>query len=104
MFQRLAFQELHGDKRLSILLPDVIDRADVRVIQGGGGLRLALEASQSLSVSGNLLGQELQGDETTEPGILGLEDHTHPAAAQPLDDSVVGDGLADHGEENPEAR
>ena len=28
--------------------------------------------------------------------VLGLLDHTHPAAAQLLDDAVVRDGLANH--------
>ena len=31
-----------------------------------------------------------------EFSVLGLVDHTHPAAAQLLDDAVVRDGLADH--------
>jgi hypothetical protein len=31
-----------------------------------------------------------------ETGVLGLVDHAHPAAAELLEDVVVGDGLADH--------
>jgi len=30
--QRLAFQQLHGDKRLAVLLPDVVNGADMRMI------------------------------------------------------------------------
>ena len=104
MFQRHAVQKLHRDESLASLLPNVIDRADIRMIQCGCGLRLALETGQGLSVSGNLLRQELQGDETMEPGVFGLVDHTHPAAAQPFDDAVMRDGLAEHwttGERSP---
>ena len=32
-----------------------------------------------------------------QPHVLGFVDHTHPAAAQLLDDAVVRDGLTDHG-------
>jgi hypothetical protein len=32
MFQRVAFQVLHGDERFTILFPNVVYRADVRMI------------------------------------------------------------------------
>jgi hypothetical protein len=44
----------------------------------------------------DIIGQELQGDEALKLGILGLVDHSHPAATEFLDDAVVRDGLADH--------
>jgi hypothetical protein len=74
---------------------DVVDRADVGVIQCGCGLGCALKAGQCLRVPGDIIGQELQGHKTMEPGILGLVNHTHPATTQFLDDAVVRDGLAD---------
>src|SRR6266700_7528257 len=87
-----AVQKLHGNESLAILLPGVIDRANIRMIQRGCGLRLPLETSQGLSVSGNLLRQKLESDETMEPGVLGLVDHTHTAAAQLLQDAIVRNG------------
>src|SRR5437867_5238134 len=96
MFQRHAVQKLHRDESLASLLPNVIDRADIRMIQCGCGLRLALETGQGLSVSGNLLRQELQGHETMEPDIFGLVNDTHAATAQLLQDAVVRNGLAEH--------
>ena len=53
--------------------------------------------SKRLRVLGYVLRQEFQGDEAPKLGVLSLVDHTHPAAAQLLDDAVVRDGLADHG-------
>ena len=47
MLQRDAFQKFHGDERLPVLFANVVDRADVRMIQRGGGLRFALKACQS---------------------------------------------------------
>jgi hypothetical protein len=49
----------------------------------------------------NVLRQEFEGDAAVQPGVLGLVDHTHPAAAQLLDDAVMRDGLADDGERSP---
>ena len=83
------------------LLADVVNGADVGMVESGGGLGFALEAAESLRVSGDLVGQELQGDEAAELNVLGLVDDTHAAAAEFLDDAVVRDGLADQGERIP---
>ena len=95
VLQRLAVKELHGDEALALLLPDLVDGADIGVVQGRGGLGLAPEAFQCLRVLGHVIGQELEGNEATERRVLSLIHHTHPAAAQLLDDAVVRDGLAD---------
>src|SRR4051794_14529806 len=79
------------------LLPDLMDRADVGMVEGRRSLSFSLETSQGLGVSGDLVRQELQGNKAMESSVLGLVDHTHPAAAQLLDDAVVRDGFADHG-------
>ena len=73
-----------------------MDGADVGMIQRRGGLSLALEAGQCLGVFSDSIGQKLQRNETAKSCVLRLVDHTHPAAAQFLDNAVVRDGLADH--------
>ncbi len=95
MLQRHAVQKLHGDERFAVLFPNVINRADVWVVQCGRGLSLALKAGECLRFTGNLLRQELESDETMQPRVLSLIDNTHPTAAQFLDDAIVRDGLAD---------
>ena len=67
------------------------------MIQRGSGLRFALKPSQRLGILGEFFGQELQCDEAVKRGVLSLVDHTHPAAAELLDDVVVRDKLVDHG-------
>ena len=94
--QRHAFQILHDDKGLTIVLADLVDGTYVRVIQRRSGTRFAAEAFQRLRVLSVAFGQELQGDEADKFGVFGLVYHTHPAAAQFLDDSIVRDALADH--------
>jgi hypothetical protein len=41
-----------------------------------------LKTSECLRVTGNFLGQELEGDKAMQLYILSFIDHTHPAAAQ----------------------
>ncbi len=87
-------------KALLVLLADVVNGADVGVVQGGGGLGFALEAAQGLRISGDLIGKEFQGDEAMEASVFGLVNHAHAATAQLFDDAIVGDGLADHSLKN----
>jgi len=44
--QGLSFQQLHGNERLAILFADVVDRADIGMIESGSRPRFALEAFQ----------------------------------------------------------
>jgi hypothetical protein len=96
MFQRHAIQKLHDDKRLLILLSDLINGTDIRMIQCRRRLRLALEPGQRLRVVGDIVRQELQGNEAVEFNVLGFVDNTHAAAAELLHDAVMRDSLADH--------
>ena len=97
LLQRGALQILHGDEGAAVLLADVMNGADVGMIQRGGGASLALEPAQRLPVASQIVRQELERDEATEPGVLRFVDHAHAAAAELLDDAVVGEGLADQG-------
>src|SRR5271157_3495548 len=96
MLQRQPFQKLHGDKGLPVLLANVINRADVRMVQRRRGLGFALKARQRLRIAGHFLGQELERDKAMQPRVLGLVDDAHAAASKLFDDAVVRDGLADH--------
>jgi hypothetical protein len=44
VLERGAFEEFHHYVGFAILLTDIVDGADVGVIQGGSGLRFPLEA------------------------------------------------------------
>jgi hypothetical protein len=50
LLQRLAFQQLHRNKRLAFVFVNVVDGADTGMIQCGGGAGLALEALEGLAV------------------------------------------------------
>ena len=79
-----------------MLIVNLVDGADVWMVQRGGSLGFALEAAECLRVFGNVVGQKLKGDEAAEVYVLSFINHTHAAAAEFLDDAVVRDGLADH--------
>ena len=90
LFQRYAVQKLHGDECLPVMLINLVNRADVRMIERRSGLGFALKTAQGLRVFGYLVRQKLESHEPAEFCVLGLIDDTHAAAAQLLDDAEVG--------------
>jgi len=52
VLQRHALQILHRYKRLTILLPDFVDRADVRMVQTRCSLCFSSKSLQGLTVLG----------------------------------------------------
>src|SRR5215207_11386630 len=52
LFQRLPAYELHDDVGCAVVFASVVDVDDVRVREGGGGARLAFEASAEAGVGG----------------------------------------------------
>src|SRR5512142_244237 len=67
------------------------------MIQRRGGLGLALVLLQGMSVPGNRIGEELQGNAPFEPGVFGLIHDPHAPAAQLVQDAKMRNGLTDHG-------
>ena len=59
--ERLPRHVLHGEVVPAPLLPNRVDRHDVRMRQPGQGGRLAAEAAQEGFVAGQLSGQDLDG-------------------------------------------
>src|SRR5580658_6185506 len=63
VLERLPIQEFHGNEGLAVLLADIVNRAYVGMVQGGGGLRFPLESRQSLRIPGDILRQKFQRHE-----------------------------------------
>ena len=84
-------------------LADLINRADVGMIESGSGTCLTPEALQSSRITGHQLREKLQRDKAAKFRVFGFIDHTHPTAAQLLDDAVMGEGLADYVKASPVA-
>jgi secreted protein with Ig-like and vWFA domain len=79
---------------------DVINDANVGVVERGSGTSFSAETLQRLGIASHVVGQELKGDEAAELGVLSLIDHTHPTAAQLVNDATARDALADHRRES----
>ena len=78
------------------MFTDFVDGADVGVIQRGSRSCFAQKTLEGLLIARHVSGKKLQRDVAAERRVFGPVDHTHPAAAQLLDDAVVRDGLTNH--------
>ncbi len=89
LVQPAALEQFHRDEPPPFPFPDVVDRADVRVVQRRGRARLAQVPIDRAGVPGAGLEHELQRDVTVEARVLGLPDDTHPTLANLFDQAVV---------------
>ena len=89
----LSVDELHreemrdGSVRERRLLEGV-ELGDVRVVERGEDLRLALEAGEAVGVGGEGRGQQLQGDVAVEARVGRAVDLAHSSGADRGDDLV----------------
>ncbi len=90
-----SLEEFHREEETALGFVDVVDGADVRMIECRGGACLALEALQRLAVSSQIVRKKFERDGTAEPGVFRLVHHAHAAAANLFDDAVMGDGFTD---------
>ncbi len=62
LLQGLSLQILHGDEGLAFVLVDIVNDADVGMIERGGSPGFPLESFQGLPVLREFFGQEFEGD------------------------------------------
>jgi hypothetical protein len=79
-----------GDEGSPIGLVNLVDRADIRVVQGGRSFGFPLETAEGLRVVGKFVGKEFQGDVATELEVFGLVNDTHAPAPDLAEDAVMG--------------
>ena len=89
MLQRLAIEKFHGDEGLAVLCAGLVNRADVGVVQRGRRLSFAAEAFERLWVARDIVGKKFQRYEAVQVAVFRFVDHTHTAATEFFDDSVV---------------
>ena len=70
IFQGRALHIFHHDELLRVLLADVVDCADVRVVERRCRLRFAREPAQRLGSARELVGDELERHRTAEAAYL----------------------------------
>ena len=79
--QRLAFQILHHQEIDPVLVADVVEGADVRMIQAGDGASFALESLAQFGAVRKMRGQNLDRDDAIEARVAGAVHLAHPARA-----------------------
>ena len=83
--QRLTLEMRHDQVVRAIHTPDVIDAADVRMVQRGNCARLALETSPRFGVAGDFTGEDFDGNCAVETSIPSFVDLAHAAGAERAD-------------------
>ena len=86
--ERLAIDELHGEKRLAVVFADLVNRADVGMIHRGSRAGLAQQERAAASSSASAAAQDLDRDVAPELLVVGAIDLAHPAAAEQRGDPV----------------
>ena len=87
--EALPLDETHAEVMLALVLADLVDRDDARMIEVGRRLGLGIEA-EDVGLIGELAGEDhLQRDGPVEAHLPGLKDNAHAAAGDLADDLVV---------------
>ena len=89
--------ELHHDVVVRRRRPEVVDRHDVGVVEGGGRLRLELQPGHAPGIGGPLLRQGLQGDVALQAGVPRAVDLAHAPRPDGVED-LVGSQASSRGE------
>ena len=96
VLQRLPLEKLHREEGAAVVFANVVDRADIRMIEGRGGASLPPEPLQHGQLSGDLVRQKFERHKAPQAGVLSFVDHPHPATADFFEHPVVGDSFTNH--------
>src|SRR5882672_5289080 len=99
MLECFAFQKFHAQEGLTLMIINLVNGADMRMIQSRSRSRLPLKTFERLGIAGELRRKKLQGDVAAEFEVFRLVNHSHTPASKFGQDAVVRDGLSDHGVE-----
>ena len=89
MLQRDALHQFHRDERYALVFVDIVNRADIRMVQRGRSASLALESLERGRISRDAQRHKFQRHLPPQLRILSAIHHAHPAAAHLLDDAVM---------------
>ena len=93
--QPLPLDDLHRQKVHATVFFDGVHRDNVRVIEGGGGPGLALEARKAFRIARHVGGQHLDGDVAPELPVAGAIHLAHSAFAKFGDDAIWSECIPD---------
>ena len=79
--QCFPVQAFHDQERHALVMPDVVQRADVRMRQHRDSARLAVEALAHGWAGGIATEDDFDGNDAVEPRLTGAIHLAHPACA-----------------------
>src|SRR6202035_1816865 len=97
MLEGAALQQFHGDEGLAFALINFINRADIGMVESGCRTSLTSKTFEALRIVSYIFREELQSDKAAQPCVFRLIHHAHSTTAKLLKNSIVSDGLAEHG-------
>src|SRR5215472_14501545 len=97
----MAFHELHHDEVLVGCFANLVDRADVRMVQRRRGLRLAQHMMSRLCGDARFRRKNLNCYVAFETLIAGTVNLSLSSRAEFFPNPVMAERLADHGEASP---
>ena len=86
--ERLAFDVLHDEEVDATLAADVVERADVRMVQTGNRTGFPLEALAGVWVAGHIRRQDFDRNGAVEASVSRLVDLSHPTCTNGREDLV----------------
>ena len=86
--ERLSFQILHDQEVDAVVLTDVVERADMRMIQARNRSGFPFEALLEIAIMHAAMGQHLDGNGTIEPRVAGSIDLSHSSCPDGSQDFV----------------
>ena len=84
----MTLDVFHDEEGDTVLLTDVIESADVRMVQLRNRLGLALEPGLELRTFGEVLGKNFDSDGALEAGVFGFVDFTDAPRTNRREDLV----------------
>ena len=86
----------HCNEQLPVVFANVVDGADVLMVEGGGSLGLLHETLFGSGALAQVRREKFQRDGTVQAGVTGLIHNAHAATSELAEDLIVGDGFPDH--------
>src|SRR5205823_5129416 len=80
----VAFNILSGDEEAVFRFANIINRQDIRVIQGRSRAGFDLKSPDAFVIGPEISAQNFQSDQSFETGVLSEINVAHPAPADPL--------------------
>jgi hypothetical protein len=104
LLQRVAFEQLHRNEGPALIFINLINGADVGMVERRGGAGFALETLEGARITDCTVGKEFQSDLTAETNVLRFVNHAHSARTKLLVNAIVRNDLVGHLTQNSGAQ